>query len=100
MNGFSVSLDELGTFTDIAKTGGRGVKNPEDVNASQIKSMRIQFTPSYKRTPMEGVTRALFRGVEFKRWAGDPYNPINKDATGNMPGGNNNGDDDIVDPGA
>lgn len=109
MNGFSVSLDELGTFTAIARAGGKGVKDPRDVNASQIKSLRIQFTPSYTRTPMEGVTRALLRGVEFRRWTGDPYHPQNLDENGNpkLPGNNNNGgggDDgggeDIVDPGA
>jgi len=102
MNGFSVCLDELGTFTAIARAGGQGVKNPEDVSASQIKSLRIQFTPSYKRTPMEGVTRAMFHGVEFKRWGGDPYHPKNKAGGDNNTGGNggNGGGGVIVDPDA
>lgn len=88
MNGLSVNLEGLGTFTAIIKAGGKGVKTPEEVNASQIKTMNIRFTPSYKRTPMQGTTRALYSGVEFKRWSGDPYNPKNKpegnkDNTGN-----------------
>lgn len=78
MNGLSVRLNGFGTFTAIAKAGGNGVESPEDVNASQIKSLRIQFTPTGKRTPMNGVTRAMFRGVVFQRWSGDPYNPQNR----------------------
>lgn len=100
MNGFSVCLDELGTFTAIAKAGGKGVKNPEDVNASQIKSLRIRFTPAYKRTPMEGVTRALLHGVEFKRWGGDPYHPKSNGAGGDNAGGNGGDDGGAIDPDA
>ena len=100
MNGFSISLDEFGTFTAIAKAGGNGVKDPRDVNSSQIKALRIQFTPAYKRTPMEGVTRALLRGVEFRRWKGDPYHPQNLDANGNPTTPGNNDDDNYIDPDA
>lgn len=78
MNGLSVRLNGLGTFTAIAKAGGNGVENPEDVNSSQIKSLRIQFTPTGKRTPMNGITRAMFKDVVFQRWSGDPYNPLNR----------------------
>ena len=87
MNGHSVKLDGLGSFTVIAKASGNGVETPEEVNSSQIKTLRIQFTPSYKRTPMQGITRAMYEGVEFRRWSGDPYNPKNQQS------GNNNGED-------
>lgn len=91
MNGHSVRLDGLGSFTTIAKAGGNGVKTPQEVNASQIKTLRIQFTPTYKRTPMQGITRALFDGVEFQRWIGDPYHPQYKAPGGNTPGGGSGG---------
>lgn len=101
MNGYSVNLDEVGTFTAISKAGGRGVEKPEDVNASQIKTLTIRFTPSYKRTPMQGITRAMYEGVEFRRWSGDPYAPGYKYAAGNTDGGgSDNDDDDYVDPNA
>ncbi len=93
LNGHSVCLNEFGTFTVIAKAGGNGVETPQAVNASQIKSLRVQFTPSYKRTPFQGVTRAMFDGVEFQRWKGDPYHPDNDKTGGNSTGGNNNDDD-------
>lgn len=93
MNGYSVNLDGLGSFTAVAKAGGQGVETPEEVNSTQIKSLRIQFTPTATRTPMQGLTRAMFEGVEFKRWKGDPYHPDNI-AKGNGNNGGNGEDDD------
>lgn len=78
LDGYSICLDEFGTFTIIINANGNGVETPEEVNSSQIKTMRVKFTPSYKRTPFQGVTRALFEGAEFIRWKGDPYHPDNK----------------------
>lgn len=70
--GYSVRIDGLGTFTLRAKSTGNGVDTPEEVSSSQIKSLRIQFTPEYTRNSFEGTTRAIFQGVKFKRWPGDP----------------------------
>lgn len=101
MNGHSVNLEGFGSFTVIARASGKGVEDPADVNASQIKSLRVQFTPSFKRTPMQGVTRAMFEGVTFQRWSGDPYNPQYKFAgeNGTNPSGGDD-DGDVVDPDA
>ncbi len=76
--GYSVRIDGLGTFTLRAKSGGNGVDTPEEVNPSQIKALRIQFTPEYTRNSFEGTTRAIFQGVKFKRWSGDPTISANK----------------------
>lgn len=70
--GYSVRLDNVGTFTLRAKSNGNGVDTPEEVNPSQIKSLRIQFTPEYTRNSFGGTTRAIFEGIKFKRWPGDP----------------------------
>lgn len=100
MNGHSVRLNGFGSFTAVIKSNGNGVKTPQEVNSSQIKSMGIRFTPSGKRTPMQGLTRAMFDGVEFKRWSGDPYAPNYKYAEGNNSGNNGEGDDYEQDPNA
>lgn len=100
MNGHSVRLDGFGTFTASIKASGNGVKDPKDVNSSQIKTMGIRFIPSAKRTPMQGMTRALFAGVEFRRWSGDPYAPNYKYAGKDTSGNNNEDDDYEQDPNA
>ena len=104
MNGHSVRLDDLGSFTAISKSNGKGVKTGEEVNANQIKALRIQFTPTSKRTSFQGVTRALFDGVEFQRWSGDPYNPQYKLTGPNNAGGEGTGEGDgeeeYIDPNA
>lgn len=65
--GYSVRLDGLGTFTLIAKSNGNGVNTPEEVNASQIKTLRVRFTPTYTRNSFNGTTRAMFSDVKFVR---------------------------------
>ncbi len=91
LRGNSVCLDKFGTFRLSAQAKGQGVENPEDVNASQIKSLRVLFTPTATRTSFEGTTRAMLQGAEFVRWKGDPYHPENIRKAG---GGSNTGDGD------
>ncbi len=66
LNSRTVRLDGLGTFTMIAKAGGNGVATKDKVNPSQIRNLRCQFTPEYKRAVGAGVTRALTEGVEYE----------------------------------
>lgn len=66
LNSRTVRLDGLGTFTMIAKAGGNGVASKDKVNPSQIKNLRCQFTPEYRRSAGAGVTRALTEGVEYE----------------------------------
>ncbi len=96
LRGNSVCLDTFGTFRLVSHAKGHGVENPEDVNASQIKNLRVQFTPTYTRKSYEGTTRAMLQGAEFVRWKGDPYHPenIRKNGGGSNTGGNNDDDDD------
>ena len=64
LNSRTVRLEGLGTFTMVAKAGGRGVELESKVSSTQIVSLRCQFTPEYTRSA--GVaTRALTAGVEF-----------------------------------
>lgn len=64
LNSRTVRLDGLGTFTMIARAGGKGVKTEKEVNSSQIKGLRCQFTPEYTRN--SGTqTRSLVEGVEY-----------------------------------
>lgn len=67
MDGKSVVYDGLGTFTAVLKAGGNGVDTFEEVNDSQVKGIRIRFTPSYTHNGVEGTTRALFKGISFQR---------------------------------
>lgn len=65
LNSRSVRLDGLGTFTLISRAGGKGVATKADVNPEQIKGLRCQFTPEYKRPAGTTTTRALTEGVEY-----------------------------------
>ncbi len=47
LNSRTVRLEGLGTFTMIAKAGGKGVELERKVSSSQITSLRCQFTPEY-----------------------------------------------------
>ncbi|MDR2859629.1 MAG: HU family DNA-binding protein [Mediterranea sp.] len=70
MNSRSVQLEGLGSFTVIAHSNMNGVDTAKEVNPHQITNLRIQFTPTATRTPMDGTTRAIFTGAEFERWDG------------------------------
>ena len=65
LNSRTVRLEGLGTFTMIAKAGGKGVELESKVSSSQITSLRCQFTPEYTRAANGSATRALTTGVEF-----------------------------------
>ena len=65
LNSRTVRLEGLGTFTMIAKAGGKGVVLESKVSSSQIVSLRCQFTPEYTRSADGVTTRALTSGVEF-----------------------------------
>ena len=65
LNSQSVKLDGLGSFTMIAHSRGYGVELEKDVNPSQIKYLKCQFTPEYKQADGSSRTRALTTGVEY-----------------------------------
>lgn len=89
MNSRTVKLDGLGTFTVIAKSTGNGVDKADDVTPSQIKNLKVQFTPEYTRPAGVGTTRAMYAGIEYERWNGNTTN-------GN--GGNNENPDPDEEP--
>lgn len=91
MNSQSVRLDDIGTFTVVSNARGNGVDTEEEVTAKQIHGLKIRFTPSYTRNPIEGTTRAMFADIEFEKFEAKA-----KAAT-NPSGGD---DDDYVDPNA
>jgi len=66
LNGHSVRLDGLGTFTLYIRSRGNGVDSADKVNPSQINSLICKFTPEYHRPVFGGTTRAMYEGVEFK----------------------------------
>ncbi len=71
LNSQTVKLDGLGTFTLIAKSSGNGVDTPEKVSPSQIRALRIQFTPEGTRAPGGALTRAIFSGIQYERLDGN-----------------------------
>ena len=94
MNSMSVNIANLGTFTAVASASGAGVDTEEEVSSKQIRSLKIRFTPSYKRSHFNGTTRSMYKDVVFEKY------DATKSKLGEVttdPGGN---DDDIVDPGA
>ena len=65
LNSRTVRLEGLGTFTMIAKAGGKGVELESKVSSSQITSLRCQFTPEYTRDAGGNITRALIQGASY-----------------------------------
>lgn len=99
LNGHTVRLDGLGTFTLRVRTRGKGVATADEVGPNQVVSIRCLFTPEFRREGSR-VTRSLTHGVKFVHI--DALNK--KSASSNVPGGGNNSggnkDDDLVDPNA
>ncbi|NDV65043.1 HU family DNA-binding protein [Bacteroides sp. 224] len=102
LNGCAVKLNGLGTFIVVSKSNGKGVDTEEEVSASQITGLRIRFTPSYTRNSIEGTTRAMFGGVEFRKWGDKNAKAETTNPGGSNPGGGNNpgGGDEFIDPSA
>ena len=87
LDGKSVSLEGLGTFTMTCKAGGAGVKNKEDVHPAQITQLKVRFTPTYRRSSFAGITRAMFEGANFQML--DKH--VTKTTENNSSGGDDNG---------
>jgi len=100
LNSRTVKLEGLGTFTMIARAGGKGVKREKDVNSSQINGLRCQFTPEFRRNA-GNTTRALTDGVEFISLAELAKTMLltdTDDGGGGGGGGGGNPDDEFIDP--
>ncbi len=70
-NSRTVCLEGLGSFTMISSSSGNGVNTPDEVKPSQIRRLRIRFTPTGMRdSGKSGVTRSMFTGIEYQRWEG------------------------------
>ncbi len=92
LNSRTVRLEGLGTFTMIAKAGGKGVVLESKVSSSQIVSLRCQFTPEYTRSADGVTTRAGgFVDDDDKNHSGGGDTP----GGGSTPGGD---DDEAPDP--
>lgn len=102
LNCRTVRLEGLGTFTMIAKAGGKGVELESKVSSSQIVSLRCQFTPEYTRSASGNATRALTTGVEFVHIKDISGLLVDTGDDGNLPdgGGGDNGGGEAPDPAA
>jgi len=97
MNGNSVKIDGLGTFTLIARTRGKGVPTAAEVSPSQITSLHCQFTPEYTRTGAT-TTRTLTTGATFVHVNQLKTGLVSSNANNNS--GNEDGGDEYIDPNA
>lgn len=94
--GHTVRLDGIGTFTVYGRSKGKGVREKKDVRPSQFGSLVLKFRPEYTISTGGTQTRALLNEVEFTH----VDRLLKGAATDNSGDNGNNGDDDIVDPGA
>lgn len=96
LNGRSVKIEGLGTFTLKIRSRGKGVTTADKVNPSQITNLHCQFTPEYSRVG-ESTTRALTQGAEFVH-----INQLKTGLLGTEDGNDANngggGDDGVIDP--
>jgi predicted histone-like DNA-binding protein len=90
LDGKSVNLEGLGTFTVTCNAKGTGVETKEDVHPGQITQLKVRFTPTSTRTSFEGTTRAIFEGVTFKM--------IGKEEAQDIEGGGKDPDDGNNEP--
>ncbi|MCD7899880.1 MAG: HU family DNA-binding protein [Bacteroides sp.] len=105
LNGRSVRLDGLGTFTLVIHANGKGVENAEDVSSNQITRLECRFTPEYTRSAGNQTTRALLEGVEYVKLTeltGKSNAASNDDEGDPDPDDNGNGGNDggFIDPAA
>lgn len=64
----SVTLDGLGTFRMVMKSGGKGVEAAGEVSSAQA-SLTVRFLPSSTRNPDRSTaTRSLVTGVKCVRF--------------------------------
>ncbi len=70
----SVNIEGLGTFR-LSCTSKGGVETAEEVNANQIKRLRILFSPTFTRNPGEGTTRSMFTGIQYVKYETALKNP-------------------------
>lgn len=98
LNGNTIKIEGLGTFTFVSRSGGRGVLTPEEVNAGQIK-LHCQFTPEYTKDTQGTRATTILQGAKFMSLS----NFLGLKEDSNSTGGGNSGngdDDDYVDPNA
>lgn len=101
LNSFSINLEGLGTFTMVAKSKGNGVDSPEEVKASHINGLRVQFSPTRTKSANGTMTRSMTEGVTFELYGSQSSYGLSSGNNNNDGGGNNGGDDGgWVDPSA
>lgn len=96
--GHSVRLDGVGIFTVYGRTRGTGVIDKKDVRPSQFTSLQLKFTPEYHVAVGGARTRSLLNDIEFIN-----VDRLSKGLTAGGDSdnaGDNNDDDDYVDPNA
>ena len=76
-NGRAVHLDGLGSFYLACTSRGNGVATKEEVDASQIKGLKVVFLPERYRGGDRQMKRPLVRqDMEFIEWEKSQENSI------------------------
>ena len=72
--GRSVHLDGIGSFRYTINAAKNGVESEEEVSASQIRNIRVRFTPEVTRnSDMSVATRSMQpNAVDWMLWGGQP----------------------------
>lgn len=91
--GRTVKIDGVGTFYYTAYSNKRGVQTAAEVNASQIKGVRVRFIPEVERNANNQVTtRSMVdTKISWEEWGKTPTNSGNGNASeGGSGGGDQN----------
>lgn len=67
--GRSVHIEGLGSFFFKLSCAGQGVDSPQEVNAGQVKAIRVQFIPERRKSSGK-YSRPLVQDVELVELAG------------------------------
>lgn len=89
--GRTVKMDGVGTFYYTAATNKNGVASAGEVNAKQIKGVRVRFIPEVHRDVNSQVTtRSMVdSNIFWEEWGG-----TSKSQGGSGNGGNNDGEEE------
>lgn len=88
--GRTVKIEGIGTFYYTASTNKKGVETPEEVNAGQIKGIRVRFIPEVTRSSSKQIATRSMVNMDVD-WT-DIEKLAYGNGNGNASGGNTDGD--------
>lgn len=96
--GYSVKIDDLGSFYYTACASKNGVATKEEVSAKQIVATRVQFIPEFSRGKNNATTRVMANSsVNWQLLPGIATTDADASGEGDTDNGTSSGGSDLDD---